>query len=304
MNEKITVGYDGTASSVESVMWAVNEAGVRGVPLRVVSCFGVPALAGGAALGWGAGEAFDAARSAADIGLVEIRATIAAVHPDLAFTTELSSAPVDVALLAEAGADDVVVVGGSSSRLGAAAFWLGSTPRDLVHHSPCAIVVVRGGASRGGPDRIVVGADGSAASDRAVRWAADEADLHHTTLLVVHSWKVPYGDDVAGRDVARIDAAVVLERAVESARERCGATVESRFVEGGPVAGLLDAVRDGDLLVLGSRGRGPVRSGLFGSTANSVLDAAAVPVVVVREHPVDEHDVPSPQAAALAAATR
>jgi nucleotide-binding universal stress UspA family protein len=291
MSEKITVGYDSTASSVESVMWAANEARVRQLPLRIVSCFGMPVMAGAGLLGWGVGEAFDAARASADLGIQQIRATVTAMHPELIFTTEVSSAPVDQALLQDVSPDDLVVVG-SSSHPGAAAFWLGSTPRELVHNSPCAIVVVRGAASRGGPDRVVVGVDGSADADRALRWAADEADLHHTSLLVVHTWAVPDGDDAADRDVARIDAACVLERAVESARERCGATVDALLVEGGPVVGLLDAVRDGDLLVLGSRGRGAVRSGLFGSTVNSVLDAAAVPVVVVREHPIDESDRP------------
>ena len=59
------------------------------------------------------------------------------------------------------------------------------------------------------------------------------------------------------------------------------------LVESEPVAGLLEAIRDGDHLVLGSRGRGAVRSGLFGSTVNGILDVAAVPVVVVSEAPID-----------------
>ena len=55
------------------------------------------------------------------------------------------------------------------------------------------------------------------------------------------------------------------------------------LVESSSASALLDTVRDGDLLVLGSRGRGAVASRLFGSTVNSVVDQAAVPVVVVRE---------------------
>src|SRR3978361_689875 len=98
MNDKITVGYDSTASSEESVMWAANEAVVRQLPLRIVSCFGMPAMVG-AGMGWGAVEALDAARSTAELGLQQVRATVAAVHPGLIFTTELSSAPVDEALL-------------------------------------------------------------------------------------------------------------------------------------------------------------------------------------------------------------
>ncbi|MBK5333949.1 MAG: universal stress protein, partial [Ilumatobacteraceae bacterium] len=45
---------------------------------------------------------------------------------------------------------------------------------------------------------------------------------------------------------------------------------------------LLETVRDGDLLVVGSRGRGALAARLFGSTVNTVLDRCAVPVVVVR----------------------
>ena len=44
---------------------------------------------------------------------------------------------------------------------------------------------------------------------------------------------------------------------------------------------VLDSLHDGDLLVMGSRGRGAVRAGLFGSTVYNVLDHSAVPVVVV-----------------------
>jgi nucleotide-binding universal stress UspA family protein len=46
-------------------------------------------------------------------------------------------------------------------------------------------------------------------------------------------------------------------------------------------------VRDGDLVVVGWRGRGAVRAGLFGSTVNNVLEQSAVPVVVVRGTPAD-----------------
>jgi nucleotide-binding universal stress UspA family protein len=80
-----------------------------------------------------------------------------------------------------------------------------------------------------------------------------------------------------------VDAACVLDRAVERARQRFGALVTGQLVEGGAVAGLLDTARDGDLLVLGSRGHGALLAGLLGSTVNAVLDGASTPVVVVRE---------------------
>ena len=117
-------------------------------------------------------------------------------------------------------------------------------------------------------------------------WAADEADLHGVELRVVHSWMYPYfGIDTnapQARDLTRIDAATVLERSVEQACERCGVTVTGVLVEDGPTSALLGAVKDGELLVLGSCGRGAIASTLLGSTVSNVLDEAAVPVVVVR----------------------
>jgi nucleotide-binding universal stress UspA family protein len=90
----------------------------------------------------------------------------------------------------------------------------------------------------------------------------------------------------------RIDAACVLERAVETARERCGVEVHGLLVEQDPVSALLDSAHDGDLIVVGSRGRGAVKAGLFGSTTNSLLDRSALPVVVVREvrHENNHHE--------------
>ena len=67
-----------------------------------------------------------------------------------------------------------------------------------------------------------------------------------------------------------------------TARERCAASVSGLLVERSPASGLLETVRDGDLLVLGSRGRGAIAAGLLGSTVNSVVEHVAVPVAVVR----------------------
>ena len=126
----------------------------------------------------------------------------------------------------------------------------------------------------------------------ALQWAADEADLHQVGLSVVHGWWYPYEARTnaaeQARDLTRIDAAGVLEDAERLARDRCGADVTGQLVEGNAPSAVLDSLRDGDLLVLGSRGRGAVKSGLFGSTVYNVLDHCAVPVVVVRG--VDDRD--------------
>ncbi len=284
MTKHITVGYDGSIPASEAVLWAAAEASARGAKLRIVSCYEIP-LAGDAVGGWPATEAYAELLDASRSSLAQLKEVIDAEVPGLDIDLQASAGPASSALIDSVEPDDLVVVG-SSRHHGASAFWLGSTPRHLVRYSPCPVVVVRGAATRGHPDRVVVGIDGSPASDRALQWAGNEADRHGVSLLVVHAWLYPYLPvDTASsqaRDLTNVDAACLLERAVESAREQFAAEVEGELVEAGPVTALLELVRDGDLLVVGSRGRGALAANLFGSTVNSVLDECVVPVVVVR----------------------
>ena len=235
---------------------------------------------------WAPTQAIAASREAIEQSLGEIADVVLAHHPDLEVSSEASADLVLSSLLEALGPDDLVVVG-SSGHHGAAAFWLGSTPRYLVTHSQCPVVVVRGQATRGRPDRIVVGVGVPEQSMRALLWAADEADRQQVPLVVVHAWWYPYQfDGTPGSqacDLTRIDAACALERAVERVSEQFACDVSGELVRDRTTDGLLSVIRDGDLLVLGSRGQGPLRAGLVGSTVNSVLEAAVVPVVVVRD---------------------
>ena len=264
-------------------MWAADEAAAVGAHVRIVSCYDIP-LVGDAIFGWSATEAISALLEAVEQQLSEIGRAVSDHHPRLDFTTAASSGPAFSVLVASVGPDDLVVVG-ASSREGAAAFWLGSTPRLVIRHSPCPVVVVRGPASRGHPDRIVVGVDGSVPSERALRWAADEADRHRVALTLVHGWSYPYTRldtrSAQARDLTRIDAASVLEQHVDAARQRCAVEVTGVLVESSPVTALLDTVRDGDWLVIGSPRRRPLIAGLLGSTVNNVVEGSVVPVVVV-----------------------
>jgi nucleotide-binding universal stress UspA family protein len=283
MTNQIVVGYDSSPSSTEAVRWASFQAAASHRKLRIVSCYGVPMTAAAGAM-WLSGAVLSSIEEETVARAEAVRALAVTRHPDLAIDLDVCLGPPRESLLVDLATDDMLVVGASSHE-GASAFWLGSTSRWVTRHSPCPVVVVRGTASRDRPDRIVVGIDGSPASDAAVLWAADEADLHGVELLVVHGWEYPYlgvgthAEQV--RDLTRIDAALVLDRSVELARERCGVTVKDVLFEGAAATALLDSVRDGDVLVLGADGRGAIAAGLLGSTVNRVVERSAVPVVVV-----------------------
>ncbi|MCU1365992.1 MAG: hypothetical protein JWN39_1631 [Ilumatobacteraceae bacterium] len=284
MTNHIVVGFDNSPSSTEAVEWAALEAVARKCPLRIVACYDIP-IAAGAGAAWVSGEAVTLVEDCTSAAAAAVMAAVAARHPDLRVDVDVRPGPPRTTLIDSLAPGDLLVVG-TSSHEGAAGFWLGSTSRWATRHSPCPVAIVRGAASRGAPDRVVVGVDRSAASGAALLWAADEADLHGVDLLIVHVWDDAYaGVDTHAeqvRDLTRIDAATVLDHATELARERCGVSVKDVLVEGRAVTALLDAVRDGDLLVLGAQGRGVVAAGLLGSTVNDVVEQAAVPVVVVR----------------------
>jgi nucleotide-binding universal stress UspA family protein len=144
--------------------------------------------------------------------------------------------------------------------------------------------------------RLVVGVDGSGTATLAVRWAAREAALRGAILELVSAWEIPVTGVGFGYGLAPIPEEMLkgLERgaeelvaaAAEIARtEAPEAVVESRVVEGPAASALLEASKDADMLVVGSRGMGGFRELLLGSVSQQCAHHAACPVVIVRhEH--------------------
>lgn len=152
--------------------------------------------------------------------------------------------------------------------------------------------------------RIVVGVDGSPGSDAALRWALEEARLRGSTLRVVHAYDLPnvalsdVGLGAAGipapavmardeADAARAAAEAEARGVVESAVERVsGEAAERPEVElavfPAPAAPtLIEAGRDAELLVLGSRGRGGFLGLLLGSVTQQITHHPPCPVAIV-----------------------
>jgi nucleotide-binding universal stress UspA family protein len=284
MTKQINVGFNGSASSSEAAFWAAAEANLRGARLRLISCYPIPTVPGpGLAPTWS--DVYASVIETTNDGLLRVQGEITALHPGIDVTTLASPDPAASVLVDDVNADDLVVVG-TSNHHGASGLWLGNTARHVVRHSPCPVVVVPGHCSRAETDRVIVGVDGSPTSRKALQWAGDEADRYGASLLVVHAWMYPYmhayPDSSQARDLTSVDAACLLDREIESAREQFGADITGRLIEGSPSAALLGLVGPCDLLVLGSNGHGAIHSTLFGSTVSSVLDRTQVPTVVVR----------------------
>ncbi|MEO5900381.1 MAG: universal stress protein [Ilumatobacteraceae bacterium] len=280
MERHLVVGFDGGPMSMDAVEWAAGQAASRGASLRILACDGVPA---DSLVGDAIGAVRDLVEAVEHEGTVALRKA-QALHPLLDAALEVYPGPPATVLVRESQRAELLVVG-ASGRRGAAAFWLGSTARSVARHSTCPVAVVHGLASSAATRRIVVGVDGSVETDAAVRWAADEADRAGATLVIVHCWWYAYlpvnAPSSPARDIEEIEAARLLDRAVEAARERCGGDVVGMLLEGDPTTALLSVAVPGDVIVLGSPSHGAILSRVLGSTVNGVLEGSVVPVIVV-----------------------
>lgn len=131
---------------------------------------------------------------------------------------------------------------------------------------------------------IVVGVDGSPASQRAVRWAADQAKLTGATLRAVASWRwpnyitrVPPGIDLPKDTEQTLDE--VLKEALVGFEN---VSVTRHVIEGPPGPALLSQAEDASLLVVGAQGRAAFPGMLLGSVAEHCVRHSSCPVVVVR----------------------
>lgn len=146
--------------------------------------------------------------------------------------------------------------------------------------------------------RIVVGVDGSAGSRAALVWAFSAAAERSAVLEVLSAfpvdfyWTDPYLLDAQRIDTLRADTEararelvdeVRLDPAVAAVPGAADVPVEVTVAPGPAPEHLLHRAEVADLLVVGSRGRGTVRSTLLGSVALHCAAHAACPVVVV--HP-------------------
>ena len=137
---------------------------------------------------------------------------------------------------------------------------------------------------------IIVGVDGSGHSQRALVQAIKEAAVHHAplTVITVHQAIMGFG----GSPVFYPEDPVETERAPRGSpggnRQSAGRAGEPRpesvtvkAVHGFPPEVLIEASRDADMVVLGSRGTGGFGVLAMGSVTSQVAHHASCPVLIV-----------------------
>ena len=290
----LVVGVDGSAHARDALAWAVDEAVARGAELVVV---GVAPTAPDRVPGWWT-QAGD------------IEATWQAVVDDavgLAFTRD-PSVPVRGTVRWGAAADELVgaasaadlLVVGARGAGGFTGLLVGSVADRCLRRArgPVAVVRPAAPADRVGEwgGRVVVGIDGSDDARGALRWALDDARLHHGSVEAVVAWQYPPTHAVVATAALRFaEAAEEVGRRARADAERLapGVPVTVTVVDEAIVPALVDRARGAALLVVGSHGQGAYRDVLLGSVAAQCAHHAECTVVVVHgaTAPLDGPDV-------------
>ncbi|MET8152502.1 universal stress protein [Actinoplanes sp. NPDC049668] len=286
----VVVGVDGSPEADDALVWALEEARLRGVPVHAVNVRNP----GG---GHTQGERLAAPRAVAEhrarIGdefaahvrnVVELNAAT-----EVPVTTEVRYGRPTEELIHEACADALLVVG-SRGRGRLAGSLLGSVSQSTIRYSRGPVVVVRGRRTRPAAARVVVGVDGSPGSVGALRFAHDAAVDRGATLRVLHAWTLPYMGFAGAAalpqeaidDLSAQAAATLRDTVRRAGVDETRAPVETRLVQGPPAPALLEAAENADLLVVGSRGHGGWKGLLPGSVSARSAVRATSPVAVVR----------------------
>jgi nucleotide-binding universal stress UspA family protein len=286
--QSLTVGVDGSENSRCALVWAAREARQRGCHLRVVHVYSIPYYGGD----FGVGAAYsavdvDTLRHAHESIVRDELEKIAVDYPDLTIETVVESGWPIGAILERATNSDMITIGSSGTGPMAAVF-LGSVAHGIAHRSKHPVVLIPIGPMRERIEHVVVATDGSRPAAAALDWALMEAELWGAELTVVHAWEYPYIGLSRGTaepvELMQLDAAQVLADAVADLRARrptSGTTIRARLVLGSTAAAIVDAAATSDLLVVGARGRGALKSALLGSTSSAVIHRAHCPVAVI-----------------------
>lgn len=163
--------------------------------------------------------------------------------------------------------DAGLLVLGSHRRSASGRTAAGGTARAALHNAPCPVLVAPRGVAATGRFSVAtigVGFDGAAESRHALAVARDVAQATGAQIVLLTA---------VGRSD---DAAAAREQMTEA-----GGGLPVEVLEGKAADALLARAEELDLLVLGSRGRGPVRRLLLGSTSERVVRDAGSAVLVV-----------------------
>ena len=279
MYRKILVGYDDSDQAKDALALGKQLAEATGAALVVAGVFQFDPV-------W---KGFDSHFHDAEVAFarqIEAAADSVAAEAE-AFPS--SSAARGLHELAEEIEADLILVGSAHhGRAGQAI--AGSTGVALLHGSPCAVGIAPLGYrdhTSAGIGAIVVGYDGSPESQQALTAACELAPRAHAKVKLVAVAEPPVvgtgkGGATGWRELKEAIEEIMRERLGEAERKVPeGIDHDTTLVTGEPAEALADVANaPGTILVVGSRGYGPLRRVLLGSVSTPLVRSAPCPLIV------------------------
>ncbi|MGV0792412.1 universal stress protein [Mycolicibacterium sp. XJ1819] len=283
-NLGIVVGVDGSPASRVAVDWAARDATLRNLSVTLVHVAG-PILASWSRtpppVGIGKWQQQQGRSALEDAVGVAREAGATRIKTEMYYS---ATVPTLVDLSKDA---DMVVVG--SRGQGALGRLLGSVSDGLVHHAHCPVAVIRDEdplMPTPAKAPVLVGIDGSPASELATAIAFEEASFRQVDLIALHAWSDEGVLDFPGMDWSTMKAgedAVLAERLAGWQERFPDVQVHRLVVCDRPARQLVEHSEEAQLVVVGSHGRGGFAGMLLGSVSAAVVQASRMPVIVARQ---------------------
>ena len=284
----IIVGVDGSPASRVAVDWAARDAAMRRVPLRLVHVLNPPVVMAfpdmpmpPGYLQWQEEQGRKVLETA-----TETVEEATGGNP-VGVSSEMVAGP-SVPALVDLSTEAQLLVVGCRGRGALARGLLGSVSNGLVHHAHCPVAVIHDEdpmMPHPAKASVVVGVDGSPASERAIAIAFEEASFRGVDIEAVHAWSDSGTFEFPGTDWSTLQAQAeeTLSERLAGWQERYPDVLVRRLVVADhPAQQLIEQAQNAQLLVVGSHGRGGFAGMLLGSVSTAVVHAARMPVIVAR----------------------
>lgn len=287
----IVVGVDESPAAKAAVQWAALDAELRKATLTLIHAIS-PEIATWPRVWLPAGLARwqqDRGRRLLNDAFKIVETVSRHGGPAEVHTQVLSSAAIPT--LVDVSKDAELVVMGHSGANRPAGRLMGSVSSGLLRHAHCPVAIVHEEyPSTPHPIEapVLVGIDGSAASELATAIAFDEASRRNVGLHALHAWADSDTSQWPGIDWPATEsmAEEVLAERLAGWQERYpDVRVDRIVVRDKPARQLVERSDGAQLVVVGSRGRGGFADMLVGSVGEAVAQATRATVIVARESP-------------------
>jgi nucleotide-binding universal stress UspA family protein len=276
----IVVGVDGRKRSKDALALAARLAERTGGDLLLVHAHGYGPLE--KIVGEDGYRAL--VRTSFTVSFYQVKAIVGERYAREMRTIPDASPAAGLQRIAESEGAQAIVVG-PSRHTGLGRFRSGSVSERLLSGATVPVAIAPAGYARRERQlaRVVCAFDGSPESRLALNWA-EELTQHSDADLRVYSVHSPpaFGEVGVGRLFSRESAGQALRTKLEREQREAltGRSGRGLVMTGDPARTLARATKNADLLVIGSRGYGPVRAALLGGVSQHVIRHASCPVVV------------------------